>query len=220
MSNDLQEWDIDRLIPYKNNAKIHTSDQITKIAKSINKYGLINPPTVEADGTIIAGHGRHLALIQLGWKTTPVFVRDDLSKSEAAAARLADNRVAVGDVNTTIIQEELRWLEKEFDDEALDAIGFDDRELAFLTEDLGTLDEELMNGLDLDVNSEFESSDEAIDKAEEGSVAITKILGFTEISVSESRRLAKFMAIIKEQMSTDDARTALINFINGVMADD
>lgn len=106
----LEEWSIDRLIPYTKNAKKHPKEQVSKIARSIREHGLINPPNVEPDGTLITGHGRLLGLKELGWKTVPVFVRYDLSKAEAAAARLADNKVGEGDYDTNILQEELRWL--------------------------------------------------------------------------------------------------------------
>ena len=40
---DIQTVDIDRLIPYVNNAKVHSEDQITKIASSIREFGFVNP---------------------------------------------------------------------------------------------------------------------------------------------------------------------------------
>ncbi|MFR9705124.1 ParB N-terminal domain-containing protein, partial [Aeromonas sanarellii] len=60
-TKELEEWDISRLIPYEKNAKKHPKEQIAKIARSIEKHGLINPPNVEPDGTLITGHGRTLA---------------------------------------------------------------------------------------------------------------------------------------------------------------
>ena len=63
-----EEWSVERLKHYEKNAKVHTDEQVEKIARSILKHGLVNPPHVEPDGSIITGHGRHLALKKLGWK--------------------------------------------------------------------------------------------------------------------------------------------------------
>ena len=54
---------------YKNNAKIHTAEQIEQIKKSIQEFGMNDPIAVWGkDNTIIEGHGRLEALKQLGYK--------------------------------------------------------------------------------------------------------------------------------------------------------
>ena len=40
-------------------------------------------------------------------KQIPVLVRDDLNEDQVMAARVADNRVAIGDVDTQMLQKEM-----------------------------------------------------------------------------------------------------------------
>lgn len=209
----LEDWDISRLKPYEKNAKIHTKEQIKKIAASIKRHGLVNPPHVEPDGTIITGHGRHMALMsELGWKVLPVYVRYDLTKAEAAALRIADNKVAEGQIDTNMLHDELRWLDTELDD--LQDLGFDDRELAFLTEDIGSLNEDLLSTDVFSVapGESFDSTDDVMAKADEARQPITKALGFKDVSTSNARVLSRFMATLKEKYG-DDPEKSLMAFI-------
>lgn len=214
----LEEWDISRLIPYEKNVKIHTKEQLKKIAASIKEHGLVNPPNVEPDGTIITGHGRHLALMnELGWKKVPVWVRHDLTKIEAAALRLADNKVAEGQIDTTMLQEELSWLNEEM--ESLESLGFDERELAFLTEDIGTLDIDLLSESSMfEPSAEIAetTSEDLMAKADEAMQPIAKVLGFKNIPTSDARVLGKFIALLKDKYNTEDACSALMSFVKEV----
>lgn len=47
---------IDLLIPYVNNAKIHSDAQVAKIASSIREFGFLSPVLIDKDFNIIAGH--------------------------------------------------------------------------------------------------------------------------------------------------------------------
>lgn len=195
-TKELEEWDISRLIPYEKNAKKHPKEQIAKIARSIEKHGLINPPNVEPDGTLITGHGRTLALIELGWKKLPVFVRYDLTKAEAAAARLADNKVSEGDFDTNILQEELRWLAEESID--LCDLGFDDRELNFLMEDLGEMSSNLLveyPGISEEM-PDVSGEDEHVEDLTESRVPLAKVFGVKDVSASQARVLTRFLALV------------------------
>jgi ParB-like chromosome segregation protein Spo0J len=49
---------IDSLVPYKNNARIHSKKQLRQIADSIVRFGFTNPVLVSSDNVILAGHGR------------------------------------------------------------------------------------------------------------------------------------------------------------------
>jgi len=46
------------LIPYENNARTHTPEQIEKIAASIQEFGFINPIIIDANNGVIAGHAK------------------------------------------------------------------------------------------------------------------------------------------------------------------
>lgn len=84
---------IEDLIPYARNQRIHSDEQVKKIAASIKEFGFKNPVIVDKEGTIIAGHGRCLAAEKLKIKELPVIVADDLNASQVKALRLADNRL-------------------------------------------------------------------------------------------------------------------------------
>ena len=67
---------------------------IVKLAASIERFGFVVPVLAEADGTIIAGHGRVAAAKRLGMECVPVAWAGHLAKAEARALRIADNRLA------------------------------------------------------------------------------------------------------------------------------
>lgn len=52
------------LKPYERNARTHSKDQISQIARSIEAFGFTNPVLVDGDGGIIAGHGDRSALLR------------------------------------------------------------------------------------------------------------------------------------------------------------
>ncbi|MFH3639762.1 ParB/Srx family N-terminal domain-containing protein, partial [Acinetobacter baumannii] len=81
---------VDDVKPYELNAKIHSEEQVAKIAESIARFGWDQPIVVDKNGVIIKGHGRRLAAIKLGLIEVPVLVRDDLNEEQVKAARLAD----------------------------------------------------------------------------------------------------------------------------------
>ena len=54
------------LVPYAENARTHSDSQVAQIAGSISEFGFVNPVLVDADGVLIAGHGRVMAAKRLG----------------------------------------------------------------------------------------------------------------------------------------------------------
>ena len=52
---------IAKLVPYVNNARTHSPEQITKLRSSLREFGFINPVIIDRDFNVIAGHGRILA---------------------------------------------------------------------------------------------------------------------------------------------------------------
>ncbi|XYK81790.1 MAG: ParB N-terminal domain-containing protein [Labrenzia sp.] len=85
---------IERLAPYKNNARTHSKKQIKQIAESIKRFGFCNPMLVADDDTIIAGHGRVEAAKLIGLTEVPVRKLSHLSEAEVRAYILADNKLA------------------------------------------------------------------------------------------------------------------------------
>jgi ParB family chromosome partitioning protein len=84
------------LVPYARNAKLHSPEQIAKIARSISEFGFNNPVLVDAADPpgIIAGHGRVLAAKSLGLKSVPCVRLAHLTEAQKRAYILADNRLA------------------------------------------------------------------------------------------------------------------------------
>lgn len=70
------------LVPYAGNAKEHPDWQVDQIAESIETFGMNDPVGIwhDKDGrpTIVEGHGRVLALRQLGIEECPVIALDHL----------------------------------------------------------------------------------------------------------------------------------------------
>ena len=62
-ADHVERWPIERLMPYARNARTHSDAQVSQIASSIREWGWTNPVLVAEDGTIIAGHGRVLPVV-------------------------------------------------------------------------------------------------------------------------------------------------------------
>ncbi len=126
MARRLELWPLDRLRPYEGNAKTHPADQVAKIASSIETFGFNAPILVDADGGIVAGHGRLQAARLLELEEVPVVVLEHLDEEQRRAYLLADNRLAeLGEWDIAALERELAALP----DIDLDAIGFSEEEL-------------------------------------------------------------------------------------------
>ena len=130
LKTDLQieQWPIDRLIPYARNSRTHSDEQIAQVAASIVEFGWTNPILVGADGVIIAGHARLLAARKLKMLEVPVIVLDHLSETQRRALILADNKLALNaGWDDEMLRVELESLKE--DAFNLDLVGFTDEEL-------------------------------------------------------------------------------------------
>lgn len=78
----------------KRNARTHSDRQIAQIAASIRQFGFTNPVLVDAEGRIVAGHGRVEAAKRLGLALAPTLELSHLSEADLRAYALADNRLA------------------------------------------------------------------------------------------------------------------------------
>ncbi|WP_439891588.1 ParB/Srx family N-terminal domain-containing protein [Ralstonia sp. 25C] len=120
---------IEALIPYARNARTHSAEQIAQIAASLREFGWTNPVLVDADGTIIAGHGRVLAARQLGMTEIPVICLAHLTDAQRRAYVLADNKLAeAAGWDKDLLALELTELDGNGFD--LGVIGFSAKELA------------------------------------------------------------------------------------------
>lgn len=103
---------IEEVKPYKNNAKIHTPEQIDQIKASIQQFGMNDPIGIwSKENIIVEGHGRLLACQELGYKEIPVIRLDDLTDEQRRAYTLAHNQLTMNtgfDIDT--LTEELENL--------------------------------------------------------------------------------------------------------------
>ena len=90
----METVDIDKLIPYRGNARLHCEAQVEKIARSIKTFGFTNPLLIDENNVVLAGHGRLAAAQKLGLLQVPVIRLNHLSEKEKKAYVLADNRLA------------------------------------------------------------------------------------------------------------------------------
>jgi DNA modification methylase len=119
---------LEALIPYINNSRKHSDEQVAQIAASIKEFGWTNPILVDGTNGIIAGHGRLLAARKLSMDKVPVIELAHLTDTQKKALIIADNKLALNaDWDTQLLTIELNELLN--DDFALDILGFDAKEL-------------------------------------------------------------------------------------------
>lgn len=120
------------LIPYVNNSRTHSEEQVQQVASSIKEFGFTNPILIDHDDGIIAGHGRLQAAQKLGLDEIPTITLFGLSEAQKKAYVIADNQLALNagwDLDT-LKNEVDRLTELDFD---IDLLGFDDDFLISLT---------------------------------------------------------------------------------------
>lgn len=86
---------ITKLVPYVNNARTHSPEQINKLRSSLREFGFINPVIIDRDYGVIAGHGRILAAKEEGITEVPCVFADHLTEAQKKAYIIADNRMAM-----------------------------------------------------------------------------------------------------------------------------
>ena len=124
----IEQIQLATLIPYINNSRTHSDEQVAQIAASIKEFGFNNPVLVDKDNGIIAGHGRVQAARRLGLTEVPCVRLEHLTKTQRKAYIIADNRLALNaGWDNELLTIELNDLLA--DDFALELLGFDPAEL-------------------------------------------------------------------------------------------
>lgn len=119
---------VTELIPYVNNSRTHSDEQVAQIAASIKEFGWTNPILVDGDNGIIAGHGRLQAARKLGYKEVPTIELSGLTETQKKAYIIADNKLALNaGWDNEMLKIELTDLLA--DGFALDILGFDQADL-------------------------------------------------------------------------------------------
>lgn len=130
----LNHRSIAELTPYARNARTHSKKQIKQIARSIERFGFVNPVLIGDEGQIIAGHGRVEAAKLLGIKTVPTLALSHLSEQERQAYILADNKLAenAGWDREVLAIELQHLIDLDFD---VELTGFEIAEIDFIIEE-------------------------------------------------------------------------------------
>jgi len=95
MKQQIEYVETSKLVPYARNSRTHSDEQVAQICGSIKEFGFTNPVLIDADGVIIAGHGRTLAAQRLDMKEVPCLRLDHLTEAQKKAYVIADNKLAL-----------------------------------------------------------------------------------------------------------------------------
>ncbi len=152
--SDMMMVPVSDLIPYVNNARTHSPEQVMKIRSSLREFGFINPVIIDADKNVIAGHGRLMAAKEEGITEVPCVLVDYLTEAQKKAYILADNRLAMdAGWDEEMLKIEIEALQAESFD--VNLIGFDAKEIADLFADDNKSDVE---DDDFDLNAALEKA--------------------------------------------------------------
>lgn len=207
----IEIWDVDKLVPYEKNAKRHEPAQVQKLVALIQRYGWTQPIVVQkATGSIIAGHGRRLAALDMGLKKVPVNVLD-VTDEEARALRLSDNRVTSTDYDASLVQQEIYDLKDlGFD---VHSMGFDVRELDFLAEDVSLIDESVFaEDISQAVETQKDTNANHQAKIDEQEAPLAKSFGFKRMTVAQGRRVRAFMDRIETDFGVTGVAALMAHF--------
>src|SRR5690554_6172266 len=134
---------VSELVPYANNSRTHSPQQVDQIAASINEWGWTAPVLVDEKGMLIAGHGRIMAAQKLGIEQMPTMTATGWTEAQKKAYVITDNKLALNaDWNLQILTSEIDSIARlDFD---ITKLGFDDNELSKLFNDVDgvTIDDE------------------------------------------------------------------------------
>ena len=148
-TKEMQLVPIEKLVPYVNNARTHSPEQINKLRSSLREFGFINPVIIDRDYGVIAGHGRILAAKEEGIKDIPCVFADHLTEAQKKAYIIADNRMAMdAGWDEELLRVEIEALQAEAFD--LSLTGFDEKELADLFQEDSEVEDD-----DFDVDGEL-----------------------------------------------------------------
>ena len=130
-TTEFQLVDINKLVPYANNARTHNKEQILKLRSSLREFGFVNPVIIDREYNVLAGHGRIMAAKEEGIAEVPCVYADHLTEAQKKAYILADNRMALdAGWDEELLSVEMQELQElGFD---LSMTGFDEKELTDL----------------------------------------------------------------------------------------
>lgn len=202
---DVEMVDIDKLVPYENNSKVHDKNHIERLAANIKTEGLQESLLIEEDHTIVAGHGRQEALRLLGWKQVPVRIMRGYTKAQCMIHRVSSNLTVSTKYDSTKQAEELSEIQAlyESEDLSLESLaamtGYSERDIEVLSEDLAVMDD--FENVDFDaIDEEPATEEKSVSKGEDEetvvkTVSLSKLFGFNDVTPEIARSVRKFVAL-------------------------
>jgi hypothetical protein len=226
--------DVNDLIPYAKNARLHDDKQINQIAGSIKEFGFNNPILIDKNNGIIAGHGRVMAARKLGLKEVPTILLDHLNDTQRKAYILADNRIAINSTwDNEMLSLELMDIK---DDVSLAMLGFDVDELNALLNPTqltdGLTDEDAVPEVPIEPTTKLgdiyqlgnhrlmcgdSTSIDAVEKLMNGN-AVDLIFTDPPYNVGFNGRSGKHDVIMNDKLSEDDFSIFITEVCNTIKA--
>lgn len=116
------------LVPYANNAKLHSQLQVEQIANSIEEFGFNDPIAVwenpSGEMEVVEGHGRVLAAKKLGLDKVPVFYLNHLSDEQRRAYTHVHNQTTLNSgFDIELLDKEIEALDFDFEDFGFTPLG-------------------------------------------------------------------------------------------------
>ena len=84
---------VNDLIPNEKNVRTHGEKQIQEFKKSIEMFGVIRPVVIDENNVLIAGHGLHKALKELGIEEVDAYILKGLTEEKKLKLMLSDNKI-------------------------------------------------------------------------------------------------------------------------------
>ena len=104
----IEKVKIEDIKAYENNAKIHTLEQVEQIKNSILEFGFNDPIAIDENNTIIEGHGRLMALEELGYTEVECIRLSHLTEEQKRAYIIVHNKLTMNtDFDFNILDSEL-----------------------------------------------------------------------------------------------------------------
>ncbi len=103
-TTEFQLVDIDKLVPYANNARIHNKEQILKLRSSLREFGFVNPVIIDRDYNVLAGHGRIEEAKAENISEVPCVFADHLTEAQKKDSTLPETYTALlGDTKVNLV---------------------------------------------------------------------------------------------------------------------
>ena len=180
--------EIEKIRPYENNAKVHSQDQIDRIAKSIQEFGFVSPCLIDKENNLIAGHGRLMAAQQIGMQKVPCVFVEGLTEVQKKAYILADNKLAEFSTwDADLLNQELQNISEI----NLDFAGLELEEMELNFEDgyFGDERQRTNNAYNLDIAKRMQATDDfwQMPVIENDGYTPEKLIGFNYAKTSKEK---------------------------------